>query len=603
MQAENTLPKETGSYTIRSYFAKRLGIPTEFNATKIAETERAIRLKGEGIDRWFPKSVIVKAQNTEPDFKATKENKHIICICKYGARNFSKQLNNIKTLSGRKWNPDKKVWSIPIHIDAIEKLQRWGFDVSSELAGWLESKNAPVGKGKVRVEGLYPFQNDGVAFIESRNGRALIGDEMGLGKTIQALAWLNRNKEKALPAVIICPASIKLNWKRETKKWIPGTKIKVLSGRKPDTGKLDKETIYIINYDILSTWTDYFKKIKTIIIDESHYCKQNRTLRTKAVKVLSKRCDYLIALSGTPIVNRPIEFWNIIEMLSGKEIFGSRWAFVQRYCDPKYNGWGWDLNGSANTEELHNRLTKTLMLRRLKQDVLKDLPAKQKAVIPIEMNTAKAKEYKKAENNFIHWIKENKGKAAAERASNAKALSQIETLKQLAIQGKMESAIEWIQNFLDSGEKLVVFATHKNTINTLMKRFEDIVVKIDGSIPGQARQEAVDRFQNNKTCKLFVGSMAATQGITLTASSCVCFLELFWQPGIHAQAEDRIHRIGQKNAVNIYYLISQNTIEKKIMNLLDKKAKAIDSILDGIPMSNKGIFNELLDEIEKSLLP
>jgi SWI/SNF-related matrix-associated actin-dependent regulator 1 of chromatin subfamily A len=242
------------------------------------------------------------------------------------------------------------------------------------------------------------------------------------------------------------------------------------------------------------------------------------------------------------------------------------------------------------------------MIRRKKEDVLKDLPDKVRSFIPIQLHNEK--EYRKAEADFITYIEEVKGKEAAEKASKAETMVSIEGLKQLAVKGKLVEAIEWIENFLESGEKLVVFTVHHFVIDALMAKFSyidkthklaDRVVKVDGSVSMTDRQRAVDTFQNNPNCRLFIGNIkAAGVGITLTASSNVVFLELPWTPGDVTQAEDRCHRIGQKESVNIYYLLATGTIEEEIALLLDKKRKVLDAVTDGIETNQETLLKELI---------
>jgi SNF2 family DNA or RNA helicase len=369
-----------------------------------------------------------------------------------------------------------------------------------------------------------------------------------------------------------------------------------LSGTKPYT---ITGNIVIINYDILYAWVDALQETQpqVLITDEAQLYKNNKAKRTRAIKMLGKNIPHIIALSGTPIVNRPIEMYNALKLID-PTIVPNFWEYAQRYCAARHNGYGWNFNGASNTEELHEKLTNTIMLRRLKKDVLSELPEKIHTMLPMEIDNRK--EYTHAENNFIRWIRENQGKEAAERASNAETFTQIEALKQLAAKGKIKQAIEWIENFLDTNGKLVVFTTHKNTINILMEKFKEVATKVDGSVTGNARQEAVDKFQNDKTCCLFVGNIkAAGVGLTLTAASNVAFLELPWSPGEVERAADRVHRIGQKNAVNIYYLLASNTIDERIARMLDDKRKVLDQVLDGKESAKESLLSTLINEYKK----
>jgi SNF2 family DNA or RNA helicase len=437
---------------------------------------------------------------------------------------------------------------------------------------------------------LFPYQRKGVGFIEIKEGRALLADEMGLGKTVQALAWLQLHVKKR-PAVIVCPASLKLNWAREAQKWMTDPNVEILSGKDPWIPVGD---VLIINYDIVSAWIAVLQEmeIKVLILDECHLIKNSAAKRTKAIKQLAKGIPHRIALSGTPIVNKPVEAFNAIKIVN-PSVAGNFWDYAQRYCGAHRNGFGWDFNGATNTQELHMKLTNSIMLRRLKKDVLTELPDKTYSFIPIEIDNRK--EYTTAEDNFIAFVRATKGKEAAEKANNAAALAEIEGLKQLAVKGKLNQAVQWIEEFLESEDKLVVFTTHTFTIDTLMQKFKDIAVRVDGSTSLKTRQEAVDSFQTNPRCKLFVGNIkAAGVGLTLTAASNVVFLELPWTPGDLQQAEDRCHRIGQKDNVTIYYLLAERSIEERIAHLLDEKKKILSSVLDGRTPETTSLLTELI---------
>jgi len=509
-------------------------------------------------------------------------------------------LEKVRTLPGRQYHQEGKFWACPLSIDAVEMLLEWKFTVDPPLLSFLHKSKVHVDDiESIAVPGLkgtlYPFQQKGVGFLEAKRGRALIADEMGLGKTIQALAWLQLHPELS-PVIIVVPASLKLNWEREIETWMTNTgTVQILNGTTPYKIIGD---IVIINYDIIFAWIAEIKRLKpqVMILDEVHYIKNNQAKRTKAIKRLGKFIPHVIGLSGTPIVNRPIEIYNAVNIID-RTIFPSQWDYTEKYCARKYNGFGYDVSGASNTEELNYKLVNTIMLRRLKKDVLPDLPDKVHSYIPIELDNVE--EYKYAETNFVSFVRQYKGKEAAVRASNAQALAEIEGLKQLAVKGKLKQCINWIRDFLESDEKLVVFATHKFVIEELMKAFPKITVKVDGSVTGKNRQLAVDSFQKLSTVRLFVGNIkAAGVGITLTAASNVAFIELPWTPGDLVQAEDRVHRIGQKNSVNIHYLLASETIEERIAKLIDKKRKILDSVLDGKVTETESLLSALMNEYE-----
>jgi SWI/SNF-related matrix-associated actin-dependent regulator of chromatin subfamily A-like protein 1 len=509
-------------------------------------------------------------------------------------------LLKVRTLSGRKWHPEQKCWSAPTYPENIKWLETWGFEFDSSVQSYLnKSVKKKTKLSKVEVKGLrgklYPYQQTGVAFIEMNEGKALLADEMGLGKTIQALAWLQMHPRKR-PVIIVVPASLKLNWAKEALNWMRNPNVEILTGTTPWE---PYGNILIINYDVLHNWVPMLRDYepKVLITDECHYYKSNSAKRTKAIKLLAKQIPHVIALSGTPILNRPIEIYNAIRIID-PNLFPNYMAFTERYCGRRFTGFGWDYNGASHTEELHEKLIGSIMIRRLKKDVLKQLPAKVRSFVPIQIDNEG--EYKAAETDFLTFIQETKGKEAAIRASNAETLAQINTLKQLAVRGKMRMAINWIKDFLEVEGKLVIFAIHRATIEQIMTEFGSIAVKIDGSVSMTQRQQAVDEFQTNENIRLFVGNIkAAGVGITLTASSNVVFLELPWTPGELSQAEDRCHRIGQEYTVNAHYLLATDTIEDRIIHILDTKRKVLDAVLDGKITEQDSLLTELINSYLK----
>jgi len=549
-----------------------------------------------------------------------------------GDARFYDVLKQVKTIQGRKFIKAKSRWEAPLYLLSLKMLMEWGFEISEGLQQWHDSMVIGIDDlfeyqpERLLLE-LYPFQKIGISFLQATNGNAIIGDEMGLGKTAQALGWLSMNTHKAFPAVVICPASLKYNWEREIKKWLGDEiKVQIISGR-PNSGHTalkPNQDIYVINYDIVANqtmeeqtnqpgrmdkkkerieipgtgWVDFLPKIKpkTIILDEFHYIKNSKAQRTKAIKKLAKECDHVIGLSGTPIINRPVEFFNGIELIN-PQLFPGWWYYVHQFCGAYNDGWGMQVNGASNTEQLHKILTSTIMVRRKKAEVLEDLPAKTRSIVPLYIDPT---EYKRAEEDIIEWIAEKEGNKKADQAAQAEQLVRFEALKQLAVNAKMDEAIEWIKAFLESDEKLIVFADHKFVIEHLMKNFKKIAVKIDGRVPNHKRMNAVDKFQNDPECRLFIGSKAAKEGLTLTAASNVAFMEFWWTPLDHDQAEDRCYgRLSDIHGANIYYLVALGTIEEKIAELLDKKRKVLDAVLDGKSIEEApSVLTELIKEMK-----
>ena len=496
-------------------------------------------------------------------------------------------------LSIREWDEDLKRWTCPSMIidEIIETFHNSSFEMKTtdafedeqdRIDALRETSNAVdsdfvldhFGNGR----DLMPFQNAGVKFLEVAGGNAMISDQMGLGKTAQALAYLQLHPELR-PVVIVCPASLKYNWRNECEMWLEtDDTIEIINGGKPH--KLEAD-ITIINYDLISKWNQTIKGIRpqVIIFDESHYVKNQKAARSKTAKDIGISTPHRILLTGTPVLNRPNELWNQLQILDpiaydDKNFF--RWHL--RYTNAIKGEYGWDFSGSSNIDELAENL-KHIMIRRTKDQVLPELPDKRQSSIIVPITNRK--DYRKAESEFFSWVAEQKGIEAARRASRVEQLTKLEYLKQVAATGKLRASIEWISDFFESGEKLVVFATHKATIHAIEREFGNLAVKIDGSVSVEARQAAVDSFQNDPKVKLFIGNIkAAGVGITLTAASDVLFIELPWTPADVEQAADRVHRIGQKNAVNVYFLLADHTIDENIAAMLESKKKVIDKIMN-----------------------
>jgi len=504
-----------------------------------------------------------------------------------------------KNLSLRNWDTSRKAWTAPGTIikeinvafdnEYCEIIRTEAFikclernNICYQMSTATESTTGfKISDEFGHEKELMPFQKAGVEFLEATDGCALISDQMGLGKTIQALAYLQLHPELR-PVIIVCPASLRLNWKNEAYEWLTTPDIvEVITAK---TKEIIGDII-IINYDILKKNQEKLDDLnaKVIIFDESHYIK-NKSQRTKAAMEIASNTPHRILLSGTPMMNRPREFWNqlrVIDPVGYPEKAFFQWH--KRYCDATQNKYGWDFNGASNIDELAENL-KNIMIRRVKSDVLTELPEKRHTTFPLIINNRR--DYDIAKMDFLQWVRDNRGIGAEKKASRAKHLAQIEALKQVAAQGKIKAISEWITDFIRTGEKLVIFGTHRTIISQIMDKFSKVAVKIDGSSTMEKRQDAIDTFQNNPDIKLFVGNIkAAGVGITLTAASTVAFLELPWTPADLEQAEDRCHRIGQKDAVNVYYFVGENTIDETIIKMLKDKKDIINGVMNDLPLN------------------
>ena len=440
---------------------------------------------------------------------------------------------------------------------------------------------------ELEIEGLggelMPFQRAGVAYALERR-RVFLADEQGLGKTIQALATVQA--DLAYPAVVVCPASLKLNWLREIDAWLPGRTALALSGRSAQD--LEGADLIVLNYEIAASHLKALAEIapRALILDESHYVKNPAAVRTKAILELVESLgpDALrLALTGTPVVNRPAELAPQLRALDRLGEYGTMSSFRRGYASP------------SSRRKLHSRLRSSCFLRRRKADVLTQLPAKRRAVVPVP--TSNAAEYKRAELDFVRWLSEQvdaSGTASLTHDARAEALIKMTALRRLAARGKLDAALTWIGDFAESGERLVVFAHHREIQAALIERFPDCA-RIVGDDSMEEREANVRRFQEDGGPELCVCSLGvASHGFTLTAAANVAFLELDWTPAKHDQAEDRVHRIGQAESVTAWYLLATETIDERIATLLAEKRDVVDSVTDGGGGEGSSIADALL---------
>lgn len=483
-------------------------------------------------------------------------------------------------------------------------------DAAAAVAGTADALEAlsSAEEGRVEVEGLTaplrPFQGAAVDYA-LRARRAFLSDEPGLGKTIQALATLEA--AGAYPALIVAPASLRINWLREAERWLPHRTRTGLSGGDA-VGKCD---ISVASYEIAHTLVDgtVAAPPRALVLDESHFCKTPTARRTQAVTAIADALDgdaIVLLLSGTPVLNRPEELAPQLKILGRLEEIGGARRFARVYAR------GQELN------TLNRRLRRTCFVRRRKADVLRHLPAKQRVIVPVAI--ANGGEYRAAQADVARWVRAQaeadeafqreiagldeeeraaairaRGRDAEQRARRAQALVRITQLALMAARGKLDGAREWIANFVETGEKLVVFTRHREIGDALLEAFPGAACAT-GRLDADGRAAEVERFQTDDACRLIVCSLdAAGVGLTMTAASNVAFVELGWTPAAHDQAEDRVHRIGQQEAVTAWYLLAAETIDERIAAVIDRKRELIRAATDGTAAGQDAVLDELLD--------
>lgn len=425
--------------------------------------------------------------------------------------------------------------------------------------------------------------------------------------TNQVITWRKRQENKGF-TLVVCPAGVKYHWQDEFKLWGDERAV-VLNGTRPDAyhkALLSRRTgVFIINYDILGRWLPLLKTAKPwlVVFDECHALKNRSSVRYKNSLKLQKGVPHLLALSGTPFTNRPAELWAVLNMLWPEE-FPSFWAFALRHCQPERKRWGWEYKGAVRLKELHRKLVSLGMVRRLKKDVLQDLPPTSRFVVPVPLGPAARKEYKEAEEDFLKYLRRVHGDKKARRAAKAAMMVKMGYLIRLVGTLKYAAVKEWIETFLEDNDgKLIVFGVHKAVVRGLYheKKLRPLSVVVDGGVTAVQRHQEVRKFRKLPKKRLFFGNIkAAGTGWNGTAASTVLFAEFGWTPGDHAQAEARPHRIGQTEPVMVYYLVVPDTIEDHLCKVLQAKQRVSDQVLDGTKQVEGGL--DVYDLVSRNML-
>ncbi|XP_031707979.1 DNA annealing helicase and endonuclease ZRANB3 isoform X2 [Anarrhichthys ocellatus] len=442
---------------------------------------------------------------------------------------------------------------------------------------------------------LMPFQREGVEFALSRNGRCMIADEMGLGKTVQAIAVAYAFRQE-WPLLVVVPSSLKYPWIEELERWIPELQpgdINLVEN-KSDTMAISSSKVTVLGYGLLTTDARPLvealsrQRFAVVVVDESHYLKSRNAARTKILVPLIQAAKRAILLTGTPALGRPEELFMQIDALYPKRL-GTWTDYAKKYCNAHYRYFGsrrqWDCRGASNLDELHRRLSE-IMIRRLKAEVLKQLPPKVRQRIPFDLPKEAAKE---ALASFAEYERLMKGLGSGGGATD-NPFTQVMGLvtqmyKQTAI-AKAGAVKDYIKMMLEAEQlKFLVFAHHLTMLQACTEAAVEAkagYIRIDGSVPSSERIQLVHKFQSDPETRVAILSIqAAGQGLTFTAASHVVFAELYWNPGHIKQAEDRAHRIGQTASVNVHYLIAKGTFDTVMWAMLNRKETVTGSTLNG----------------------
>ena len=427
--------------------------------------------------------------------------------------------------------------------------------------------------------------------------RFILADDMGLGKTTcTIIAALETGAKKLL---IICPASLKINWQREIENY-SDRPVYISEGKKFSI----ESDFVIVNYDILKNFHDTTDKNKSlldqsnfdlVILDEAHMISNPQAQRTKIINHFVKNIKRVWLLTGTPMTSRPMNYYNLLNIIESP--VAQNWmAYAIRYCQGYQFMAGrrkvWNVTGASNLEELRDRTSKQI-LRRLKEDVL-DLP--DKIISPVYLRL-KSKEYEELMGEYYDWFDNKKD----ESSSLTVQFSKLMKVRKVIANEKTKQTIEFAENIIEQGKKVIIFTNFTDTLQTIYQHFGKQAVYLDGSCSKPHRQNAVDEFQENDKIKVFVGNLkAAGVGLTLTAAEVVIMNDLSFVPAEHAQAEDRAYRYGQKSNVLVYYPLYENTIEGAVYDILNRKKEIIRTVMGDQQPENVGdVVEEILGLINK----
>ena len=526
-------------------------------------------------------------------------------------------VDRVRQIPGRRFDGAKKVWIIPARSRV--DLERMIYQIRQfENINWVNGTEKKEEDIAYDIPGLpdltvphnlkiqpYPYQLKGIA-RGLQLKRFMNCDEPGLGKTLQSIATINL--ADAFPCLVVCPSSLKINWLREWEKFTD-KKAMILTDKVRDTWTFFFQTgmhqVFIVNYESLKKyfvqrikkaegWTlrdvefrNSINLFKSVIIDESHRCKSASTQQAKFCKGICTGKEWVIELTGTPVVNRPKDLIPQLAILDRMNDFGGYKPFVDRYCSGQRE--------ASSLRELNFNLWKYCMFRREKSLVLTDLPDKIRQVNTCEITNRK--EYMDAERDLIMYLQKYKDadddKIA--KAMRGEVMVRINILRQISARGKVRDVIEFVKDFRENGKKIILFCSLHEVVDQL-KRYFPTAVSVTGRDSQDEKQRAVDAFQNNPKADIIICSIkAAGVGLTLTASSNVAFVEFPWTYADCCQCEDRAHRIGQKDSVTCYYFLGRRTIDEKVYRIIQEKK----NIANAVTGSTEDIEENIVDMVAR----
>lgn len=507
-------------------------------------------------------------------------------------------------IDGRKWDNELKCWEFPsVNIGKVIKLfggiQNIEADAKTlKILKKETERREDLDEIRVKEDSdieiptklpLFPYQRVAVEFVERAGGRAMVADQMGLGKTVVAIGYAAKNVLKTL---VVCPKSTVPGWMREIKRFTGKNAICWVSeGR---LGRSDAQ-FHVINYDVVGKNLKELNKLDfdLLVCDEATYLKNRTTLRAKNVlgyykerrKFPGIKSKYCVFLTGTPVLNRPVEAYHLLNYIDSQR-FNNFYHFVQRYG-------GWKGIEPQNLQDLHQR-TKDLIIRRVKKDVLTELPDKQRNDLYVEMSPTDIKEYREhLDDLFRSWRKVGKP-----------TVGEMPGIQRFLLAKKLPRAIEFIDELLEADKGVLVFSVYLDPLHELKKHYGDKATMVIGEMNSKKRQESIDKLSSGEAKIGLFSTGAGAMGIDGIQKQIdtVVFLSLWWVPAVHEQAEDRVHRIGQDNKVQVFYFLCENTMDEAMREILVEKQKIIDTVVDGRLVSmarDKSFFKEFVQKLNQ----
>ncbi len=521
-------------------------------------------------------------------------------------------IQSVKQIPGVTWDRKTMAWRAP--LTSISEVIKWADTFKQEVSDDIREMHTNINTSlselkdasrmvdaEVEVAGLQgellPYQRAGVAYA-ARARRTFIADEMGLGKTLQAIATLEYVWD-SYPAVVVCPATLVLNWQAEYKRWLPHRTVKVVTDRKEFPSDYD---VVVVGYSNIKHWEKQLLNHQSYVFDESHYCKSPQAQRTKSAVKMAKsapKSGTVLCLTGTPVTNRPAEYASQLAILGNLDKFGGEWGFYRRYCGAFKDKWGqWHLDGHSNLDELNDRLRSTCYIRRTKEQVLSELPPVIHDPVLVDGAAAAMKEYRKAETDIVEYLVERAKQIASElglspksaaviakiKAESNQHLVRLSVLRRLAAKAKMPVIKEWVESRVAEGRKVVIAAHHRDVVDELALAFGNL--RIQGGMDINDVEEQKRKFMT-MSCEeapvIVLSIQAAKTGHNLQVAQDVLFVELPWTPADVDQTYSRCHRLGQKSSVTATYLLCDGTIDEEIYSLIERKRGVVNQAVDGGP--------------------